>query len=183
MALKAKAQATTRRHHEDQARVSQVVPPDDVTWGELRGILHEEVSRLPEKLRAAVVLCYWEGRTHEQAGQQLGCATGTVKDRLENTLHKLVCAEKLPLAQAQQEVAADWTKAYVKYVGPLPTGTSQATSQDTVDGTCSATAPVKVSQAGIYHLPGDSSYTRTRAVSCFPTAQDAQAAGFRAPRH
>ena len=44
-----------------------------------------------------------------------------VKDKLENKLRKLVCSGQLPLEQAQQEIATDWTKAYEKYVGPLPT--------------------------------------------------------------
>jgi hypothetical protein len=30
-----------------------------------------------------------------------------VKDKLEDQLHALVCAGKLPLAQAQHEIAAD----------------------------------------------------------------------------
>ncbi len=84
LAQKARVRAGKRRVYEQQASKSPgQTTMDDVTWGELRVILHEEVSRLPDKLRAAVVLCYWEGRTHEQAGQQLGCAKGTVKDRLE----------------------------------------------------------------------------------------------------
>src|SRR5262249_19548804 len=40
------------------------------------------VRRLPEKYRAAVVLCYWEGLTQEQAAVQLGCPLGTVRSRL-----------------------------------------------------------------------------------------------------
>jgi hypothetical protein len=36
-----------------------------------------------------------------------------VKDRLENTLHRLVCGGKLPLDQAQHEIATNWTRAYV----------------------------------------------------------------------
>src|SRR5205814_1130295 len=65
LARKARVRAGKRREYERQAPPpSGAAPTDDVTWGELRGILHEEVSRLPEKLRAAVVLCYWEGRTH-----------------------------------------------------------------------------------------------------------------------
>src|SRR3954451_21425306 len=30
-------------------------------------IVQQEVSRLPEKYRSVVVLCFWEGMTHEQA--------------------------------------------------------------------------------------------------------------------
>ncbi|HEY7315336.1 MAG TPA: sigma-70 family RNA polymerase sigma factor [Gemmataceae bacterium] len=82
LARKARVRDGKRRQRERQAAPREAVPMDDVTWGELRGILHDEVSKLPEKWRAAVVLCYWEGRTHEQAAQQLGCARTTVKDRL-----------------------------------------------------------------------------------------------------
>lgn len=38
------------------------------------------------------------------------------KDKLENVLHKMVCAGKIPLAQAQKEIAEDWWLAYQKYV-------------------------------------------------------------------
>ena len=34
------------------------------------------------RYRAAVVLCYWEGLTQEQAAAQLGCPLGTVRSRL-----------------------------------------------------------------------------------------------------
>jgi len=42
------------------------------------------------------------------------------KDRLENRLHRLVCRGRLPLAQAQREIAGDWIGAYRRYVGPYP---------------------------------------------------------------
>ncbi len=50
---------------------------------ELRGVLHEELSRLPEKYRAPVVLCYLEGKTNEQAARELGWPTGSMSRRLE----------------------------------------------------------------------------------------------------
>ena len=45
-------------------------------------VVQEEVRRLPERYRAVVVLCYWEGLTQEQAAAQLGCPLGTVRSRL-----------------------------------------------------------------------------------------------------
>ena len=42
------------------------------------------------------------------------------KDRLENRLHTLVCRGRLPLAQAQRDIATDWIAAYKHYVGPDP---------------------------------------------------------------
>ena len=44
--------------------------------------LHQEVSHLPEKYRTAVVLCYFEGLTHDEAASRLGWPLGTVKGRL-----------------------------------------------------------------------------------------------------
>ncbi|MDE2261891.1 MAG: hypothetical protein KGL45_05160 [Gammaproteobacteria bacterium] len=40
------------------------------------------------------------------------------KDRLENRLHTLVCRGRVPLAQAQRDIANDWIAAYKRYVGP-----------------------------------------------------------------
>jgi hypothetical protein len=42
------------------------------------------------------------------------------KDRLEDKLHTLVCRGRLPLAQAQNEIAGDWIAAYKRYIGPNP---------------------------------------------------------------
>lgn len=38
------------------------------------------------------------------------------KDELENFLHLLVCNGTVPLAEAQHEIAVDWTAAYLRYV-------------------------------------------------------------------
>jgi cobalt-zinc-cadmium efflux system membrane fusion protein len=47
-----------------------------------RLVLDEEINQLPEKYRAAVVLCYLEGKTTQEAARDLGCARGTVCSRL-----------------------------------------------------------------------------------------------------
>lgn len=39
------------------------------------------------------------------------------KDRLENKLHKMVCAKQITLKEAQHEIADDWVTAYQRYVG------------------------------------------------------------------
>jgi RNA polymerase sigma factor (sigma-70 family) len=57
-------------------------PEPDLDWRDLRPVLDEEVSRLPVKYRAPVVLCYLEGATYEEAGRRLGCPKGTVATRL-----------------------------------------------------------------------------------------------------
>ncbi|HZV06097.1 MAG TPA: efflux RND transporter periplasmic adaptor subunit [Gemmataceae bacterium] len=49
---------------------------------ELRGVLDQEIGRLPERFRAAVVLCYLEGKSVNEAAMLLGCPRGTVASRL-----------------------------------------------------------------------------------------------------
>jgi|GEM_PF-3116184 len=49
--------------------------------GETAAALHEEIAKLPERHRVAVVLCDLQGRSHAEAAQVLGCPIGTVKSR------------------------------------------------------------------------------------------------------
>jgi RNA polymerase sigma factor (sigma-70 family) len=56
--------------------------PTDSLSCDLRPILDEEVSRLPEKYRQPVLLCYLQGMSSEEAARRLGCAKGTVFSRL-----------------------------------------------------------------------------------------------------
>jgi hypothetical protein len=52
-------------------------------------LLHAEIGRLPERFRAAVVLCYFEGRTYEDAARVLRCPVGTIKSRLATARERL----------------------------------------------------------------------------------------------
>ncbi len=54
----------------------------DVEWTELKQALDEEVSQLPEKYRAPLVLCYLQGQTNAQAAEQLGWPSGSISERL-----------------------------------------------------------------------------------------------------
>lgn len=49
-----------------------------------------------------------------------------IKDRLESALKRLVCAGRLSLAQAQQEIRSDWIASYGRWIGPpgCPVGES-----------------------------------------------------------
>jgi hypothetical protein len=50
------------------------------------------------------------------------------------------------------------------------------------DGSCPASAPVKVSKSKIYHVPDETNYKNTKAKHCFASAQAAEQAGYRAPK-
>jgi Sigma-70, region 4 len=49
---------------------------------DLKAVLHEEVDRLPAKYRQPLVLCYFDGQTHDQAAARLAWPIGTVRTRL-----------------------------------------------------------------------------------------------------
>jgi RNA polymerase sigma factor (sigma-70 family) len=81
VAARARARAARRRACERP--VADVVATETPPGGrELWDVLHEEVVRLPAKYRLPVVLCYLEGRTHDEAARQLGWPKGTVSGRL-----------------------------------------------------------------------------------------------------
>jgi RNA polymerase sigma factor (sigma-70 family) len=50
---------------------------------ELLDILDEELARLPDRLRAPLILCCLEGKTRDEAAELLGWSVGSVKGRLE----------------------------------------------------------------------------------------------------
>src|SRR5581483_3297027 len=70
---------------------------------EVLEILDEEIQRLPERYRLAVVLCHLDGRTYAEAARLLGCTVGTLRGRLERgrrRLHDRLVRRGLTLAAA-----------------------------------------------------------------------------------
>jgi RNA polymerase sigma factor (sigma-70 family) len=82
-ALKARQRMTRRRAKEKQVLElpePEASAPD--SWNELRPLLDQELARLPDKYRAAVVLCDLEGKSYKEAARQLGWPAGTLSVRL-----------------------------------------------------------------------------------------------------
>ena len=85
IARRARVVANKRQARETRMRRLPAAPASASVAGEsadLRLVLDEELSRLPEKYRLAAGLCYLEGKTNEEAARLLCWPTGTVKGRL-----------------------------------------------------------------------------------------------------
>src|SRR5262249_41806446 len=84
VALEAHKASVRRRKHEARALAELAAPlSDDVGWQELRSILDEELLRLPERLRAPLVLCYLEGLTQDEAAARLAQSKSSCRRNLE----------------------------------------------------------------------------------------------------
>ncbi len=85
-----------RRRHEAEAAMSGARPagvavghePGCTTRDEVEA-LHEEIDRLPERYRAAIVLCDLQGLTHEEAARRLGRPVSTISTRLSRGRERL----------------------------------------------------------------------------------------------
>src|SRR5207248_8270194 len=75
----ARAGAARREQVERRAEPpSPAEPALAVAWREVLAVLDEEINSLEPKHRAALVLCYLEGKTHEEAARQMRCPAGSM---------------------------------------------------------------------------------------------------------
>jgi RNA polymerase sigma factor (sigma-70 family) len=135
---------SARRPGEERkvARPEAVESSSDVERHELRGILDEEIGRLPEKYRRPVVLCYLEGQTHEQAAHRLCCSEGSVRGRLDRAREKLktrltrrgfapaagLTGSALAADMASAAVPSSWISGTVATLGRAATARAIATT-------------------------------------------------------
>jgi RNA polymerase sigma factor (sigma-70 family) len=88
-ALQSKRTARVRRRHETAfARTARSNSSNDET-AELLGILDEELTALPSRYQAPLVLCHLQGKTQQQAAQELGLTYATIRRRLEGAKRQL----------------------------------------------------------------------------------------------
>ncbi len=152
VARKAQARASLKQKRErggdDLAEVAEASPDGANDWPDLRPVLDEELSRLPDRYRVPMILCYLEGKTNTEAAEQLGWARWTLATRLSrgrDMLRKRLTRRGLALAAAAVGVCLE----------------REATAAQTV----SAAAPVlKLSAAGSGSLGGASLATLADGV-------------------
>jgi RNA polymerase sigma factor (sigma-70 family) len=80
-----KLAADARRRASQEVTEADAPLPDaagELTWREGLAVLDEEINRLPGTYRSALVLCYFEGKTQDEAARELGCGPRALCGRL-----------------------------------------------------------------------------------------------------
>jgi RNA polymerase sigma factor (sigma-70 family) len=124
VALRARAQRMAQRELERQASaMTPSEPIDERTWGDLRAVLDEEVAALPAKYASAIILCYLQDKSYDQAAKELRCSKTTVARRValaRGLLHDRLVRRGITLS-AGAVAAALCSKANGAPVGALLT--------------------------------------------------------------
>ena len=82
IARKVRSKSALRTRSERQATdMPTSTAASDMTLDELRSILDEEISQLPQKYSLPLVLCYLEGKTNAEAAAQLGWPASQIPTR------------------------------------------------------------------------------------------------------
>jgi RNA polymerase sigma factor (sigma-70 family) len=117
IALEARAHSEreSTRERKDSMRTGTDAS-DGASFHEVQAILDEEITSLPERLRAPLLLCCLGGRTKAQAARELGWKEGTVASRLARARERLegrltrrgvaLTAGAMALVMAQKSSAA-----------------------------------------------------------------------------
>ncbi|VTR96256.1 sigma-70 family rna polymerase sigma factor : RNA polymerase sigma factor, sigma-70 family OS=Singulisphaera acidiphila (strain ATCC BAA-1392 / DSM 18658 / VKM B-2454 / MOB10) GN=Sinac_6419 PE=4 SV=1: Sigma70_r2: Sigma70_r4_2 [Gemmata massiliana] len=106
--------AQRRSAIESAAARSPDAPTDDAGLREGLALLDEELAHMPERYRTVLIVCCLEGRSRDEAAQQLGWSEGQVKGRLERAREML----RTRLAERGVELGAVLLAAAV--TGPIP---------------------------------------------------------------
>jgi RNA polymerase sigma factor (sigma-70 family) len=89
-ALDARTRATRQKAREKRlGAMLPAEPPDQTLANELRAVLDEELARLPERHRTAILLCELEGLSRREAAARLGISEGTLSSRLARAKSRL----------------------------------------------------------------------------------------------
>ncbi|QEH35944.1 ECF RNA polymerase sigma factor SigE [Aquisphaera giovannonii] len=153
IAVRARADEARRRAREREATEVRSIERDEpegagpATGPDAWPELYEELDRLPESQRAALVICYLEGLTTDEAARRLGCARGTILSRLARGRERL----RARLTRRGLEIpavllaASSSPEARASAVPPaLVESTTRAAIQFAAGGSAVAAAPAAV---------------------------------------
>jgi RNA polymerase sigma factor (sigma-70 family) len=152
-ALKARATTAKRQARERQVKEmpEPAARPEPDLWPNLEPLLDQELSRLPDKYRVAMVLCDLEGQTRKEVARRLKIPEGTLSSRL--TTARAMLAKRLArhgLAVSGGALAAAFSQQ-VAAAGVPSSAVSTTIKAATfvTAGKASATGPISVKVAAL----------------------------------
>jgi RNA polymerase sigma-70 factor (ECF subfamily) len=131
-ARKTKTQSERRRAREKEAVLRPRPEPLGEDQEQQRALLHQELRTLPDKYRAAIVLCDLEAKSIQEAARQLGCPPGTVGTRLargRGLLARRLARQGLVLSGGAIAALLSSSEASAHVQSPLVASTVQAASR------------------------------------------------------
>jgi len=87
--LRALRDARRRQHRELTALAMEINDTPQISWDKVRPLLDEVVGRLNSADRQAVLLRYFQGRSHREVGAALGVTEDAARVRVDRALEKL----------------------------------------------------------------------------------------------
>ncbi|MHB1560251.1 MAG: sigma-70 family RNA polymerase sigma factor, partial [Isosphaeraceae bacterium] len=152
-ALKARKGAMRRRTREQRVAIPEsrggTAVVVEVERADLASALHAEVARLPAKYRAPLVLCYFEGRSNDEAAGALNWPVGTVRCRLSRgreMLRKRLIRRGLTLSVATGLAAGEsWAASVAR--AEVPAHLVRATLESALAGSATVSVAATVRAA------------------------------------
>ena len=135
----ARAEQTRRAHEQEASAMTDQNTEADLCWAQLRPLLDEAVGNLRETERDAVLLRFFEEKSHREIGAVLGVSEGAAQMRVERALEKLraqfarrgvnASAALLAMTLGTQAASATAPTTFANMVaGQALTGASQVTT-------------------------------------------------------
>ena len=147
VAHRARADAARRSALQRASGRPEAVEAIDPGWPEVRAMIDEEIGRLPENHRRAVVLCDVEGLSREDAAQRLGWSPNMVRGRLERARARL----RDRLTRRGVAPTGSWMALMVAPIG-LPPALLASTTRFAVGGMATANAPALALSQGVLQM-------------------------------
>jgi RNA polymerase sigma factor (sigma-70 family) len=117
---------------------------DDVGDREVRGVVHEELRRLPDAYSGPLLLSYFEGLTRDEAARRLGITPDSFKKRLEKARNllgeRLVRRGVAPAALAGAALLSDLNAGAARAAIPVETTAKAAAAFAAGSGTVPTSA-------------------------------------------
>ncbi len=111
-----KLRASIAKQQAAVSRLPTALPAtaEDLTVREASALLNEELERLPARYKTPLVLCYLQGKTHDEAAAELGWTLSVFRGRLERARTQLrdrLSRRRLSLAEILPSVGLTKTPA------------------------------------------------------------------------